>query len=115
MKEFADSVLPDVDQYFVGHFHLDKLIEVDGCKSVLRVVPDWLSKREQCSELANMEKLKFFAIKRQSGQFTLINRKSIFAEEEVEVKDFIYMIHKSVSKSYGTFPKSSLKHCKENP
>ena len=45
MKEFADSVLPDVDQYFVGHFHLDKLIEVDGCTSVLRVIPDWLSQR----------------------------------------------------------------------
>ncbi len=45
MKEFADSVLSDVDQYFVGHFHLDKLIEVDGCTSALRVVPDWLTQR----------------------------------------------------------------------
>ena len=27
IKEFADSVLPDVDHYFVGHFHLDKLIK----------------------------------------------------------------------------------------
>ena len=45
MKEFADLALRDVDQYFVGHFHLDKLIEVDGCASVLRVVPDWLSQR----------------------------------------------------------------------
>ena len=45
MKEFADSVLPYVDQYFVGHFHLDKLIEVDGCTSALRVLPDWLSQR----------------------------------------------------------------------
>ena len=32
----------------------------------------------------------------------------------MEVKDFIYVIRKSVSKSYGTFPKSSLKHYKEN-
>ncbi len=45
MKEFANSVLPKVDQYFVGHFHLDRLIEVEGCSSVLRVIPDWLSQR----------------------------------------------------------------------
>ncbi len=45
MQEFAVSVLPEVDQYFVGHFHLDRLIEADGCSSVLRVVPDWLSQR----------------------------------------------------------------------
>ena len=45
MQEFAASVLPEVDQYFVGHFHLDRLIEADGCSSVLRVVPDWLSQR----------------------------------------------------------------------
>ena len=45
MQEFAASVLPEVDQYFVGHFHLDRLIEADGCSSVLRVVPDWLTQR----------------------------------------------------------------------
>ena len=69
----------------------------------------------QCSELANMEKLKFFAIKTAVWAIYINQQKvNFFAEEEVEVKDFIYMIQKSVSKSYGTFPKSSLKHCKEN-
>ena len=61
MKEFADSVLPDVDHYFVGHFHLDKLIKVDGCKSVLRVVPDWLSQRTvvRVSEHGEIEVLRY--------------------------------------------------------
>ena len=61
MKEFADSVLPDVDHYFVGHFHLDKFIEVDGCKSVLQVVPDWLSQRTvlRVSEHGEIEVLRY--------------------------------------------------------
>ena len=46
IKEFAESVLPGVDNYFVGHFHVDREIKVDGCSSVLRVVPDWLSQRK---------------------------------------------------------------------
>ena len=62
-----------------------------------------------------MEELKFFAIKTAVWAIYINQQKvNFFAEEEVEVKDFIYMIQKSVSKSYGTFPKSSLKHCKEN-
>ena len=61
IKEFADSVVPDVDQYFVGHFHIDKLIKVDGCKSVLRVVPDWLSQRTvvRVSEHGEIEVLRY--------------------------------------------------------
>jgi len=61
MKEFADTVLPYVDQYFVGHFHLDKLIDVDGCTSVLRVVPDWLSNRTvlRVSENGNIDLLHY--------------------------------------------------------
>ena len=52
---------PYVDQYFVGHFHLDKLIEVDGCTSVLQVVPDWLSQRIvlQVSEHGEIEVLRY--------------------------------------------------------
>ena len=46
IQEFAESVLPGVDNYFVGHFHVDREIKVDGCSSVLRVVPDWLSQRK---------------------------------------------------------------------
>ncbi|MBC8259788.1 MAG: metallophosphoesterase [SAR324 cluster bacterium] len=45
IQEFAAKVLPEVDQYFVGHFHLDREIKVSGCPSVLRVLPDWLSQR----------------------------------------------------------------------
>lgn len=61
MQEFANSVLPGVDQYFVGHFHLDRLIEVDGCSSVLRVVPDWLSQRTvvRVQEQGNIDVLRF--------------------------------------------------------
>ncbi len=52
-----------------------------------------------------MEKLKFFAIKMAVWAIYINQQKvNFFAEEEVEVKDFIYMIQKSVSKSYGTFP-----------
>ena len=46
IQEFAQSVLPEVDQYFVGHFHVDREIKVEGCSGVLRVVPDWLSQRK---------------------------------------------------------------------
>jgi hypothetical protein len=30
----------------VGHFHVDREIKVEGCSSVLRIVPDWLSQRK---------------------------------------------------------------------
>ena len=46
IKEFAESVLDDVDQYFVGHFHIDRVFKVEGCGGVLRIVPDWLSQRK---------------------------------------------------------------------
>ena len=88
MKEFADSVLPDVDHYFVGHFHLDKFIEVDGCKSVLQVVPDWLSQRKvlRVSEHGEIEVLRY-----QNGSLGSIrlSKESQYLEvKEVEFKDF---------------------------
>ena len=46
IQEFAESVLTEVDHYFVGHFHLDLEIKVEGSSGVLRIVPDWLSKRK---------------------------------------------------------------------
>jgi UDP-2,3-diacylglucosamine hydrolase len=46
IQEFAESVLPEVDQYFVGHFHLDQEIKVEGSSGVLRIVPDWLAQRK---------------------------------------------------------------------
>lgn len=45
VERFAQTVLPEVDGYFVGHFHVDKLIQPPGHASFLRVVPDWLSQR----------------------------------------------------------------------
>ena len=61
IREFAESVLPEVDQYFVGHFHLDREITVDGCNSELRVVPDWLSQRTviRISPEGEIEVLRF--------------------------------------------------------
>ena len=41
-----DRVLPEVDHYFVGHFHLDRVIRVPGESGILRIVPDWLATRK---------------------------------------------------------------------
>ena len=46
IKEFARSFLKNVDQYFVGHFHVDREIKIKGFSGVLRVVPDWLSQKK---------------------------------------------------------------------
>jgi len=43
---FAKQVLPGVDHYFVGHFHLDRVIRVPGESGILRIVPDWLATRK---------------------------------------------------------------------
>ena len=46
-------------EYFKNY--LEKLIKVDGCKSVLRVVPDWLSQRTvlRVSEHGEIEVLRY--------------------------------------------------------
>ena len=46
MENFAKQVLPGVDHYFVGHFHLDRVIRVPGESGILRIVPDWLETRK---------------------------------------------------------------------
>lgn len=46
IRQYAKNVLPKVDQFFVGHFHLDRKINVVGCSSELRIVPDWLSQKK---------------------------------------------------------------------
>ena len=50
-----------VDQYFVGHFHLDQEIMVEGSSGVLRIVPDWLSQRKvfKLNPAGEMEVLRF--------------------------------------------------------
>ncbi len=61
IQEFAESVLAEVDQYFVGHFHIDCEIKAEGCSGILRVVPDWLSRRKllKVSTAGKMEVLRF--------------------------------------------------------
>jgi len=61
IQEFAESVLPEVDQYFVGHFHLEKEIKVEGSSGVLRIVPDWLSQRKvlKLNPAGELEVLRF--------------------------------------------------------
>jgi len=46
VQEFAKSVLDKVDQYFVGHFHVQREIRVEGLRGILRIVPDWLTQRK---------------------------------------------------------------------
>lgn len=45
VERFAKTVLPEVDQYFVGHFHQDRTIRLPNTEGILRIVPDWLSKK----------------------------------------------------------------------
>jgi len=46
LEEFAGAVLPGLDGFFIGHFHRDELICVPGQKGALRIVPDWLSRKQ---------------------------------------------------------------------
>jgi UDP-2,3-diacylglucosamine hydrolase len=61
IQEFAEAVLPEVDQYFVGHFHRDHEIKVEGASGVLRIVPDWLSQRKvlKLNPKGELEVLRF--------------------------------------------------------
>ena len=61
IQEFAESSLKVVDKYFIGHFHLDKEIKVEGYSSFLKIVPDWLSQRKviKINILGEMEVLCF--------------------------------------------------------
>ncbi len=45
VEHFAETVLHDVDFYFVGHFHQNKEIQVPQHPGTLKIVPDWLSCR----------------------------------------------------------------------
>ena len=68
IHEFAESVLDKVDQYFVGHFHLEREIKVKGCSGILRIVPDWLSQR------------KIFKIN-QAGEIDVLNFKKVIIKK----------------------------------
>ena len=46
VQHFAEQHLQNNDLYFVGHFHLDLEIWVDGVSGCLRLVPDWLGTRK---------------------------------------------------------------------
>lgn len=45
VQAFARTVLPGLDGFFIGHFHRDERIETPGERGLLRIVPDWFSKR----------------------------------------------------------------------
>jgi UDP-2,3-diacylglucosamine hydrolase len=42
---FAQTVLPGLDGFFIGHFHRDEVIAVPGQPATLRIVPDWFSRK----------------------------------------------------------------------
>jgi len=46
VKQFGFQVLNDVLYFFVGHFHIDKKIEIPGYPGKLIFVPDWLSQKK---------------------------------------------------------------------
>ena len=45
VQKFADQVLAGVDEFFVGHFHTDRMIHSNLHQGSMRMVPDWLSQR----------------------------------------------------------------------
>ena len=61
IHEFAELVLDKVDEYFVGHFHLEREIKVKGCSGILRILPDWLSQRKifKINNFGEIEILQF--------------------------------------------------------
>ncbi|MGK5091262.1 metallophosphoesterase [Deltaproteobacteria bacterium TL4] len=61
MIEYARQVLPQVDHFFIGHFHTDRTITLPDFPSVLSVVPDWLSQRVvlQIDDRGTLAKLNF--------------------------------------------------------
>ncbi len=45
IEAFAATALPGLDGFFVGHFHRDETISLEAGGPVLRIVPDWHSRR----------------------------------------------------------------------
>jgi UDP-2,3-diacylglucosamine hydrolase len=45
LRAFAASVLDGLDMFLIGHFHRDETIAVPQRRGVLRIVPDWFSRR----------------------------------------------------------------------
>jgi len=42
---FAETVLPEVDAYFVGHFHTDRTLKLSEHSGFLKIVSDWAQQR----------------------------------------------------------------------
>ncbi len=61
VKHFAAKALAQYDAYFLGHFHRDDTIRVEGYPGFLRVVPDWLGTRSvlRLSGTGQLETLVF--------------------------------------------------------
>ncbi len=45
IRRFAESVLEQADLCFVGHFHLDREIRAGQRPGIVRLTPDWLTRR----------------------------------------------------------------------
>jgi UDP-2,3-diacylglucosamine pyrophosphatase LpxH len=45
LQAFAQAVLPGLDGFFIGHFHRDEVFRAPGQPAVLRIVPDWYSRK----------------------------------------------------------------------
>ncbi len=45
LQAFAQAVVPGLDGFFIGHFHRDEVFRVPGQPAVLRIVPDWYSRK----------------------------------------------------------------------
>ncbi|MEE8395241.1 MAG: metallophosphoesterase [bacterium] len=45
IREFADTVMGDLDGFMVGHFHRDLAFTPPGRRGEFRIVPDWHSKK----------------------------------------------------------------------
>jgi UDP-2,3-diacylglucosamine pyrophosphatase LpxH len=45
LEAFASTVLPGLDDFFIGHFHRDEVIAAPGQIATLRIIPDWFSRK----------------------------------------------------------------------
>lgn len=45
IESFAQVVMPNLDAFFVGHFHRDEAITIPNTEGLFRIVPDWYSRR----------------------------------------------------------------------
>ncbi len=45
IEAFAEAVMGNLEYFFLGHFHRDETVAVPGKAGILRIVPDWYSRK----------------------------------------------------------------------